>query len=740
MRLKRIRHLNFASFENFQCDDGVKEFTDINIMLGWNGSGKTTLSRVLRFLESGEPENNCAFKIDTSEFGSITESSNFSNLSKGLKIFNKDYVKSTLVANKNIPHIFYIGEEGVDYSEKEEELVGKREEEKSLQYKRGHDGIATDTARLICSTTGINTVLKRSPKDSLYKDYNKNDFETRIKLFEDEFRKNEQKITIEEYIRGKYKLTLNKAEEVKQQIISFGQSDKAEQAIRNAVDWITENEASINLLLQKTPQHKSSQRIEALDEKSQEWVKDGVDIHFPDGSNPQTKCLFCNSDIKNQEELRLHFSQEVMKLSRELDGFTKKIENYKRELKQLAGVEIHQKERIEEYLNVLSSKLKKKSKGITVALDPMEPFSVETGVKIDRSKNGKSDKRQPLAEKIECHYIAEVAEKYFAQRQKYIKNNKYHKELSSEIKSLEQEVSELKSKARNTHKAAEKLNAVFQITFPYSQITIRDNSEGTGYELARNGNPCDLDTLSEGEHNFLALLYFLASLDDKEKELDANALIVIDDPISSLDKNSIFQIFSHIVHEISKRGERQYIIMTHNLDFLGHLLEHYSKKIRKKKVGLYNVSISSTGSQIENMHELLKKYRSDYYYVFYFLKQKLNEGSPEDAYLIVNLLRRWLETFLGFKFSSDGDLRSLLEKAYEQAGEVNSKDWPPHKCDEMYRFLHHGSHGFPDTEKPPDESIWKNAHPKLREAFDLVKTLDPLHYSKLEKETVASTD
>ena len=703
-------------------------------MLGWNGSGKTTLSRVLRSLESGNIENNCAFKIDTSEFGLITNSSKSLALAKKLKVFNKDYVKLTLVANKTIPYVFYIGEESVDYSKKEEDLQGKLKEEQELQCDPSHDRIATSTAKKIRDTTGINSVTKRSPNGSLYGSYDKSDFEKRIKIFEHQFSKIKPQISIWEYIKNKYELTQDEAENVRQKIVSGGQFDEAEQTIESVAAWIGENEESINLLLQKTPKHKFSQRIEALDETSREWIQAGVSIHFPADSNPQTKCLFCNSGIENQEELQLHFSQEVLKLSGDLGQFAENIKNHKQRLGQLPEVDMHQKGVIEEYLNTLLSKLEKKGKEITVALDSMETLDIEAGTNADSSKNGKADTRQPFAEKIECHYIAEVAENYFAQRQEYIENKKRREQLSSEIKGLKEEVSELKARAQNTHKAAEKLNGIFQTTFPHSQITIRDDGEGAGYELARNGDRCDLDTLSEGEHNFLALLYFLASLDDKEKELDENALIVIDDPISSLDKNSIFQIFSHIVNEISKNSGRQYIIMTHNLDFLSHLLERYRKKINEERVGLYNVSISSMGSQIENMHELLKKYKSDYYYVFYILKQKLNEGLPEDAYLIINLLRRWLETFLGFKFSSDNDLRGLLGQAYKTAKKPDSK------CNEMHRFLHHGSHGFPDTEKPIDESILNNAYLKLQEAFDLVKTLDPLHYSKLEKVTTASTD
>ena len=105
----------------------------------------------------------------------------------------------------------------------------------------------------------------------------------------------------------------------------------------------------------------------------------------------------------------------------------------------------------------------------------------------------------------------------------------------------------------------------------------------------------------------------------------------------------------------------------------------------------------------------------------------------EDAHLIVNLLRRWLETFLEFKFSTSGDFQSTLETACAEAKKL-TKDWQtPFNANhlEIYRFVTHGSHGFSDTESV-DDSILVNANQRIQEALQLVKILDPLHYKKLE--------
>ena len=190
---------------------------------------------------------------------------------------------------------------------------------------------------------------------------------------------------------------------------------------------------------------------------------------------------------------------------------------------------------------------------------------------------------------------------------------------------------------------------------------------------------------------------------------------------------------------MKKNPNRQYLILTHNLDFLGHLKEGYSTAIRSDKVRLFSLSATNTGSVIESIHPLLRDHRSDYYYVFSVLYKFKDSCSLENSYLVVNLLRRWLETFLEFKFSTSGDLQSTLESSYTEAQQINeeirlTKSWIPvfsanHL--EMYRFINHGSHGFADTEST-DDSTLTNAHQRIQEALQLVKILDPLHYKKLE--------
>lgn len=90
------------------------------------------------------------------------------------------------------------------------------------------------------------------------------------------------------------------------------------------------------------------------------------------------------------------------------------------------------------------------------------------------------------------------------------------------------------------------------------------------------GEPSFRNTLSSGDRNTLALAFFFASL-DQDAGL-ANKVVVIDDPISSLDEHRTLTT----VQEIRRLGERatQVIVLSHNKPFLCRLWEGTDSTVR----------------------------------------------------------------------------------------------------------------------------------------------------------------
>jgi wobble nucleotide-excising tRNase len=130
------------------------------------------------------------------------------------------------------------------------------------------------------------------------------------------------------------------------------------------------------------------------------------------------------------------------------------------------------------------------------------------------------------------------------------------------------------------------------------------------------GRPSFRNTLSSGDRNTLALALFFVSL-DRDPEL-ADRIIVIDDPVSSLDSHRT----STTVDEIAKLIDRvrQVIVLSHNKPFLCQVEGRCDRRdrsaieVRRAAVGStlqrWNVTADSLTDHDRN-HTLLREYLSD---------------------------------------------------------------------------------------------------------------------------------
>jgi wobble nucleotide-excising tRNase len=99
-----------------------------------------------------------------------------------------------------------------------------------------------------------------------------------------------------------------------------------------------------------------------------------------------------------------------------------------------------------------------------------------------------------------------------------------------------------------------------------------------GYQLRRNGRPVT-GSLSEGEKTAIALCYFLSTV-EAEGRKRKDLIVVVDDPISSLDTKALNYAFSIIKAALSDVG--QLIILTHNLHFMNETKKWLKKKTEKE--------------------------------------------------------------------------------------------------------------------------------------------------------------
>jgi wobble nucleotide-excising tRNase len=153
---------------------------------------------------------------------------------------------------------------------------------------------------------------------------------------------------------------------------------------------------------------------------------------------------------------------------------------------------------------------------------------------------------------------------------------------------------------------------------------------------AAPGTPSFKSTLSAGDRNTLALAFFFVSL-DRDPDL-ASKVVVIDDPISSLDEHRHLTT----VREIGRLTQRagQLIVLSHAKPFLCQLWEGADKTSREA----IEIARSSAGSTLRGWvvhHDLITEHDRRHA----LLRSYLDSSIPDNR-KVAEALRPLLERFL----------------------------------------------------------------------------------------------
>jgi len=155
--------------------------------------------------------------------------------------------------------------------------------------------------------------------------------------------------------------------------------------------------------------------------------------------------------------------------------------------------------------------------------------------------------------------------------------------------------------------------------------------------LTAEAGPSFRNTLSAGDRNTLALAFFFASL-EQDPNL-ANNIVVIDDPMTSLDEHRTLRTREEIL--AMGRRVRQIIVLSHSKAFLCHLWEQADRnavmalRINRAAIGsditAWDVRNDSI-SEHDKRHELLRAY--------------LRAADPDQERAVATALRPILEAFM----------------------------------------------------------------------------------------------
>ena len=234
----------------------------------------------------------------------------------------------------------------------------------------------------------------------------------------------------------------------------------------------------------------------------------------------------------------------------------------------------------------------------------------------------------------------------------------------------------------NIDQSVENINNWLRVLGLKGFMLIREEGSVPQYRLERPRQTEGVfRTLSEGEKTLISFLYFLevcnGELDATSGKLKRDRIIVIDDPISSLSHNYVYDIASLIRRQvlIPKDRFKQVIILTHNLFFF-HEMVKLLKEDGEKAVAMFRITKSEYSSVVP-MAE--REIQNDYQAFWQTIKDALQGRTSPNV--MPNMMRNILEYYFSFVHQAPTLRQALMEL---------SEDKPEFRA--FYRYINRESH------------------------------------------------
>lgn len=269
---------------------------------------------------------------------------------------------------------------------------------------------------------------------------------------------------------------------------------------------------------------------------------------------------------------------------------------------------------------------------------------------------------------------------------------KAYQDLDKEIKTLSKNVTSIQP-------TIDEINRLLR-NYGFNNFEIVPATDAGFYKIQREDGSIAELTLSEGEITFITFLYYLqhAKGGTTEDNVNEERVLIIDDPISSLDSNVLF-IVSTLIKEILKEVKldkghiKQVILLTHNVYF--HKEVSFEGLNRKGEKPLFWILRKNNKiSTIQTYHEQ-NPIQSSYE----LLWRDVKEWDKNSGTTIQNTMRRILENF----FSILGNKRDdFIISKFETQEEREI-------CRSLLSWINEGSHTLPDDLyiEAPDGTIVK---------------------------------
>lgn len=676
MRVARIHRIqNHHIFR--KCDwRSLPQFQKFNLIYGFNGTGKTTLSNLFRSIELGEDIVAEKLLIETSNGRTFT-AKDIREANLQVRVFNRDYVSENIFAKlpaEGLEPIVILGRDSIskqteltELREKREQILANKTEAEKMteQISKYLDRRCTDWARAIKERL-------RSNAETPYNSYNRTHFkkmaeEMAVSSDLGAYALPEERVRdMVNFTRQTHMQTVSGIE------IESGTMISLASEIADVCSAVTDRPSDLDL---------------ANSTDLSKWLEQGLDLH-----RNKSQCTFCAQPLCEERlaTLHSHFNSEHTVLHRTIGEKLMTIERLLDKLEDIRlppALELHPEVSedyrrlkvdfqfaqegslalLEEMKDQLETKLNHMSRALEIRTSPISPF--EDLEKLTRRVNAVLNQHNYLLQdhleskrgvrsRVEKAMVSEVLNEYLVVRREINKHSKAVQHNRTELQETQDAIDELEAKLQGNRCPAEELNEDLSRYLGHSDIEFEPSD--TGYKVSRHGDP--VVSMSESERTAISFLYFLKTLSAEDFDLE-NAIIIIDDPISSLDSISMYHAAAFIRNHLRMAG--QVFILTHNHDFLRHMKSWFGT-IDHAMTGYFMLQLTMVRherhSNLSVMHPLLRESNQEYLYLLRLLRQasELSMDMPyQDNLHGVAFLT--IERFLAWKHPKGYEIEMVME-------------------------------------------------------------------------------
>lgn len=767
---------NSGIWENYAWDEALPQLGRINVIYGPNGSGKTSLSGALDGLRNSADEMGHERLSITLKENDIIRTTNGSDdvMFDRVRVFSEHYVARShrfTPAEAEMEAVLTIGEKPIETELRLEELRdlvrGKTDE-----YEKESEKERTAKQNVETLYKNVSQQVVDAVSNAGGRWHSRSNFSAG---------------TVRNMFGASHASWTELPEELMKTKISLVNSSKSDPLS----DRLLTVESPVDLAQRLTAALAASPTTIMLDTLANHpmattWVDEGRHLH-----NGIDVCLFCGGTytVERRTLIDQHFSDEVIRLQEELHAVSSELialessigsvinaiparglffDDLKDRYDAAAQTLIGELTTLRYWIQRAQARAKSKAANVLKAVnaeieDPPTVFGTDF-LELRTEHNERVAKHDSLvmeaAKAIELHYLKSAETEVMSNQQTATSAREKVQGIGDELIGYREEIASLEFVEGDPMPSAKVLTE--EVTRLLGRDELKFETADGKYQVKRDGRPAL--GLSMGERTAITLVHFLESV-ARIPVSAGKPIVVIDDPVSSLDSDIFMGISSYIwTAVVTKEHIAQIILLTHNFE-LFRQWDIQMDGLRSGKLAdgrkckdvyteaFYEIRSSHTsvaGSSKPKRRPRLSawpptpgvrnKMRSSYLHSFIVVAQALQELKSDESMerkldaqiLFPNVVRRILETFLAFKHPERvGDFTGAMRKAkelLEQSGYVGDADALRLR---LTRYLHAHSHSetaATDISVSPDEVATA-----ISAVFEFMKCLDADHFEGLCK-------